>query len=142
MGLRCLPWYVQVCRYMSFLAVVVLVFWVASGWRLSWVFLGTLVGGGEPEILTSSDTLCHATHRDTHTCSSIIFRFYLSIKHIFQILPIPLLTSLSFSFLSAMHTFSIFLPHSLCAMYFFLLACSLCGWLLLFRRSRYKSHAK
>ena len=44
-GLRCLPWYVQVCGYMSFLAVVVLVFWVASGWRLSWVSLGTLVGG-------------------------------------------------------------------------------------------------
>ena len=29
MGLRCLLWYVQVCGYMSFLAVVVLVFWVA-----------------------------------------------------------------------------------------------------------------
>ena len=32
MGLRCLPWYVQVW-YMSFLAVGGLVFWVASGWQ-------------------------------------------------------------------------------------------------------------
>ena len=110
-------------------------FWLwwcwSSGWHMAggshgcpW---GPLLVGGKPEILTSSDTLCHATHTHTHThtCSSNIFRFYLSIKHILQILPIPLLISLSYSFLSAMHTLFIFLPHSLCAMYFFLLACSL-----------------
>ena len=125
---------------MPFLAVVVLVFWVASGWRLSWVSLGTLVGGW---CARNFDIIGHIVpcNTHTHTCSSNTFRFYLSIIHILQILPIPLLTSLSFSFLSAMHTF-IFSPHSLCAMYFFLLACSLWGALLLFRRSRYKGHAK
>ena len=37
-GLRCLPWYVQVCGYMSFLAVVVLVFCMGGIW------LAALVG--------------------------------------------------------------------------------------------------
>ena len=69
-------------------------------------------------------------------------QIHLSIKDILQIPPISLPTSLPHSFLSAMHTFSIFLPRSLCAMHFFLLCCSLWGALLLFRLSRYKGHAK
>ena len=140
-GLRCLPWYVQVCGYMSFLAVVVLVFWVASGWRLSWVSLGTLVGGWWARIIdiighivpcnTHTHTHAQATYSDSTFQSNTYYRY-------FQSLSLPL----SHSVFSQLCTHSLSSCHSLCALYFFLLACSLCGGLLLFRRSRYKGHAK